>query len=204
MDERTLREIYLPAFETAVKKAKPWTVMCSYNKLNGTYAAENHRLLTEILKEEWGFEGFVVSDWGAVHDRVDALKAGLDLEMPGPRERRVKAVVDAVRSGELDEAVLDEAVRRILEIVFKAAETKKGGSFDVAAHHALARRMAGEGMVLLKNNGILPLKIPTAYCGHRSLGQRSILPGWRQLAHQPNPGGQSIMKSCKNWLGMPS
>ncbi len=101
VDERTLREIYLPAFEAAVKKAKPWTVMCSYNKINGTYAAENHRLLTEILKDEWGFEGFVVSDWGAVHDRVEALKAGLDLEMPGPRERRVKAVVDAVRSGEL-------------------------------------------------------------------------------------------------------
>jgi len=159
IDERTLREIYLPAFEAAVKKARPWTVMCSYNKLNCTYAAENHRLLTEILKEEWGFEGFVVSDWGAVHDRVDALKAGLDLEMPGPRERRVKAVMDAIRSGKLDESVLDEAVRRILDIVFKAAETEKGGSFDAVRHHALARRVAGEGMVLLKNDGILPLKI---------------------------------------------
>jgi beta-glucosidase len=158
IDERTLREIYLPAFEAAVKKAKPWTVMCSYNKLNGTYAAENHRLLTEILKEEWGFEGFVVSDWGAVHDRVDALEAGLDLEMPGPRERRVKAVIEAVRSGKLDEQVLDEAVRRILNIVFKAAETNKGGSFDVVRHHALARKVAGEGMVLLKNDGVLPLK----------------------------------------------
>ncbi len=160
VDERTLHEIYLPAFEAAVKNARPWTVMCSYNKLNGTYAAENPGLLTKILKEEWGFEGLVVSDWGAVHDRVEALKAGLDLEMPGPRERRVKAVVDAVRSGNLDEAVLDEAVRRILQIVFKAAETKKGGVFDVAKHHALARRVAGEGMVLLKNNGILPLKMP--------------------------------------------
>jgi len=159
IDERTLREIYLPAFEAAVKKAKPWTVMCSYNKLNNTYAAENHRLLTEILKQEWDFEGFVVSDWGAVHDRVDALEAGLDLEMPGPREKRVKAVIDAVHSGKLDESVLDEAVRRILDIVLKAAETKKGGSFDVDRHHALARRVAGEGMVLLKNDGILPLKI---------------------------------------------
>jgi len=159
LDERTLREIYLPAFEAAVKKAKPWTVMCSYNKINGTYAAENHRLLTEILKEEWGFEGFVVSDWGAVHDRVDALEAGLDLEMPGPRDMRVKAVIEAVRSGKLDESVLDEAVRRILNIVFKAAETVKGGSFDTDAHHALARKVAGEGMVLLKNDGVLPLKI---------------------------------------------
>ncbi|UCD98830.1 MAG: glycoside hydrolase family 3 C-terminal domain-containing protein [Chloroflexota bacterium] len=157
VDERALREIYLPAFEAAVKKGKPWTVMCSYNKLNGTFSAENHRLLTEILKEEWGFEGFVVSDWGAVHDRVEALRAGLDLEMPGPRERRVKAVIEAVRSGQLDMSVLDEAVRRILAIVFKAAETDKGGSFDAGEHHALARKVAGEGMVLLKNNGILPL-----------------------------------------------
>ena len=160
IDERTLREIYLPAFEAAVKKAKPWTVMCSYNKINGTYASENPWLLTEILKQEWGYEGFVVSDWGAVHNRVKALQAGLDLEMPGPRERRVQAVIDAVRSGELDESVLDEAVRRILEIVFKAAETPKGGSFDVDKHHSLARRVAGEGMVLLKNNGILPLQAP--------------------------------------------
>jgi len=158
MDERTLREIYLPAFETAVKKAKPWTVMCAYNKLNGTFCSENHRLLVDILKDEWGFEGFVVSDWGAVHDRVASLKGGLDLEMPGPKERRVKAVVEAVRSGAMGESVLDESVRRILGIVFKAAETSKGGLFDTAAHHALARRIAAEGMVLLKNNGILPLK----------------------------------------------
>jgi beta-glucosidase len=158
MDERALREIYLPAFETAVKKAQPWTVMCAYNKLNGVYGSENPRLLKEILKDEWGFEGFVVSDWGAVHDRVVSLQAGLDLEMPGPRERRVQAVVEALRSGELDEAVLNEAVRRILNIVFKAAETSKGAGFDAAAHHALARKIAGEGIVLLKNDGILPLR----------------------------------------------
>ena len=158
VDERSLREIYLPAFETAVKKAQPWTVMCAYNKLNGTYGSENHGLLVDILKDEWGFEGFVVSDWGAVHERVASLKAGLDLEMPGPRGRRVKSVVEAVHSKLLDESVLDESVRRILGIVFKAAETTKGGSFDAVAHHALARRIAAEGMVLLKNNGILPLK----------------------------------------------
>jgi beta-glucosidase len=158
VDERTFREIYLPAFEAAVKRTKPWTVMGSYNKLNGTYASENYRLLTEILRDEWGFEGVVFSDWGAVHDRPEALKAGLDLEMPGPRKWRVNAVIDAVRSGKLDESALDEAVRRVLTIVFKSAETKKGGSFDGVGHHALARRVAGEGMVLLKNNGILPLK----------------------------------------------
>lgn len=158
VDERTLREIYLPAFEKAVKQAQPWTVMCSYNKLNGTFASEHHDLLTEILKNEWGFEGLVVSDWGAVRDRVAALKGGLDWEMPGPQERRVKAVMEAVRSGELDEALLDESVRRILRIVFKAKETPKGGAFEVDAHHELARQIAAEGMVLLKNNGLLPLK----------------------------------------------
>jgi len=167
VDERTLREIYLPAFETAVKKAHPWTVMCTYNKLNGVYCSENYRLLVEILKKEWGFEGLVVSDWGAVHDRVKSLQGGLDLEIPGPQERRVQAVMQAVRSGALDEAVLDEAVRRILGVVIKAAQTRRGGEasqgaqgaqFDVESHHELARRIAAEGMVLLKNNGLLPLK----------------------------------------------
>ena len=160
VDERTLREIYLTAFEKAVKQAKPWTVMCSYNKLNGTFASQHHKLLTEILKKEWGFEGLVVSDWGAVRDRVAALKAGLDWEMPGPQERHVKAVVDAVRSGKLDEAVLDESARRILRIVFMSKDTPKQGAFDVEAHHALAQQAAAEGMVLLKNNGLLPLKAP--------------------------------------------
>ena len=98
VEERTLQEIYLPAFEAAVKKAKPWTVMCAYNKVNGSYCSENHKLLTEILKEEWGFEGVVVSDWGAVHDRVVALQAGLDLEMPGPARSLTEAVVVPMRS----------------------------------------------------------------------------------------------------------
>jgi beta-glucosidase len=162
VDERTLREIYLPAFEAAVKKGQPWTVMCAYNQLNGTFCSENHHLLQEILKDEWGFEGLVVSDWGAVHTRSTALAGGLDLEMPGPKGLRVKEVIQAVREGRLDEAVLNEAVRRILGVVFKAAETPKGGSVDVAGHHALARRTAAEGMVLLKNNGILPLQNPAS------------------------------------------
>ena len=158
VDERTLREIYLPAFEKAVKQAQPWTVMCSYNKVNGTFASEHHYLLTDILKDEWGFEGLIVSDWGAVRDRIAALKGGVDLEMPGPQERRVQAILDAVHSGELDEAVLDGAVRRILNIVFKAKDTPKTGTFDADAHHELAHQIASEGMVLLKNNGLLPLK----------------------------------------------
>lgn len=160
VDERTLREIYLPAFEATVKKAKPWTVMCAYNKLNGIYCSEHHQLLVQILKNEWGFEGLVVSDWGAVRDRVKALQGGLDLEMPGPKPRRVQAVIEAVCNGVLDEALLDEAVCRILTIAFKAKATTKGGSFAVDAHHALARRIAGESIVLLKNNGILPLQQP--------------------------------------------
>ena len=158
VDERTLREIYLPAFEIAVKEAQPWTVMCAYNRLNGIYGSENHELLVDILKEEWGFEGFVVSDWGAVHDRVAALQGGLDLEMPGPRARRVREVVAAVRSGRLAASVLDDAAGRILRIVCKAAETPKGAPFAAAEHHALARTIAAEGMVLLKNDGTLPLQ----------------------------------------------
>ncbi len=160
VDARTLHEIYLPAFETAVKKARPWTVMCAYNKLNGTYCSESHKLLVDILKQDWGFEGLVVSDWGAVRDRVASLKGGLDLEMPGPQDHRVQAVVDAVRSGGLHEAVLDASVHRILRIVFKAQQTPKGGDFDADAHHALARKIASEGMVLLKNDDLLPLNAP--------------------------------------------
>jgi beta-glucosidase len=160
VDERTLREIYLPAFEIAVKKGKPWAVMCAYNKLNGTYCSENHGLLLEILKQEWGFEGIVVSDWGAVHDRVKALEAGLDLEMPGSKPRHVQDVIQAVKVGRLNEATLNESVRRILELVFKAAQSPQGRPFDKKAHHDLARRAAAEGIVLLKNQGILPLENP--------------------------------------------
>ena len=158
LSERVLREIYLPAFEKAVKQAKPYTVMCSYNKVNGSYASENQHLLTEILKDEWGFDGFVMSDWGAVHDQVAALKAGLDLEMPGPDDSQVQRVVKAVRDGELSEERLNDAVRRILSVLAKAREIRKGGKFDAEAHHELAAEVAAEGMVLLKNSGLLPLK----------------------------------------------
>lgn len=158
VDERTLREIYLPAFEKAVVNAKPWSVMCAYNKVNGIYCSEHTQLLTKILKQEWGFEGLVVSDWGAVHDRVASLKGGLDLEMPGPKDPRVQQVIEAVQCGELHMGVVDEAVRRILRIVDMAAQTEKGEPFDLDIHHALARKIAGEGIVLLKNNGVLPLR----------------------------------------------
>lgn len=184
VDERTLRELYLPAFEKAVKEAQPWTVMASYNKVNGVFATEHHTLLTEILKGEWGFEGLVVSDWGAVRDRVAALKAGTDWEMPGPQDRHVQAVVAAVRAGELPAATLDESVRRILRIVFMAQETPKGGAFDVDAHHALARKVAAEGMVLLKNDGgLLPLQ------GHRQI---AVIGRAARAAHFQGGGSSHI------------
>ncbi|MBN2503444.1 MAG: glycoside hydrolase family 3 C-terminal domain-containing protein [Anaerolineales bacterium] len=183
VDERTLYEIYLPAFENAVKKAQPWTVMCAYNKLNGSYCSEHHELLVDILKTKWGFQGLVVSDWGAVHNRVASLKGGLDLEMPGPQETRVQAVVEAVRSGMLDESILDESVRRILGIVFKAQETPKGGEFDIEAHHALARKIAAEGMVLLKNDGLLPLK------GHQHI---AVIGRAAEVAHFQGGGSSHI------------
>lgn len=159
VDERTLREIYLASFEGAVKKGRPWTVMCSYNRINGVYASENHRLLTEILRDEWGFDGYVVSDWGAVNDRVEGLKAGLDLEMPSSGGVNDALIVKAVKEGKLDEKTLDKAVERILTIIFRYVENKKNiNSYDKKAHHELARKISSECMVLLKNDGILSLK----------------------------------------------
>jgi beta-glucosidase len=156
VDERTLREIYLPAFERIVAEARPATVMCAYNKVNGVYASQNHWLLTEVLREQWGFEGVVVSDWGAVDDRVAALAAGLDLQMPGDSGAGNRLVVDAVRAGELDEALVDRSARRVAALADLV--TEPGGAFDVDAHHALARELAAGCAVLLKNDGaVLPL-----------------------------------------------
>ena len=159
VDERTLREIYFPAFETAVKQEQPWTVMCSYNRINGVFASENPWLLTEVLRGEWGFEGYVMSDWGAVSDRVAGVKAGLDLEMPASGGFNDRKIVEAVRSGKLDEAVVDQAVERILNIVYRFVEHAKPETpWDKDAQHLLAAEVAADCMVLLKNEeGILPL-----------------------------------------------
>ena len=159
IDERTLREIYLAAFEIAIKEAKPDTVMCSYNRINGEFASENHWLLTEVLRDEWGFEGYVMSDWGAVNDRVKGLKAGLELEMPGSGGNTDKEIVEAVKNGELEESVLDRAVERILNIVFKFTDNRQEGKFDLEEDHKLAAKIAGESMVLLKNEGVLPIPV---------------------------------------------
>lgn len=160
VDERALREIYLPGYEIAVKGAQPWTVMCAYNKINGVYACENAYLMTDILKDEWGHEGLVVTDWGAMNERVAGLKAGVELEMPGTRNGNDARIVAAVEAGRLDEAVLDRAVERILTLILKAADTlSQDFTCDMQAHHALARRVAAEGAVLLKNDGnLLPLQ----------------------------------------------
>jgi beta-glucosidase len=162
VDERTLREIYLPAFETVVKEAHPWTVMCSYNRINGTYASAHEILLRQILKEEWGFEGVVVSDWGAVHDIYHPVQAGLDLEMPGPAKYFGQALEAAVNNWQVDERWVDDAVRRILKMLLRSGaiteDTLPLGSGDTPAHRALARELANESMVLLKNdNDLLPL-----------------------------------------------
>lgn len=157
VDERTLREIYLPAFETAVKKSQPYTVMCSYNKINGTYSSENPWLLTEVLRDEWGFEGYVMSDWGAVNERVPGLKAGLDLEMPTSGGLTDREIVAAVQDGSLDESVLDQAVERILRITFTWLDNREEQDFTLEADHETARRIAEESMVLLKNENVLPL-----------------------------------------------
>jgi beta-glucosidase len=159
VDERVLREIYLAAFERVVKTTQPWTLMASYNKINGTYATEHHWLLTEVLRDEWGFDGLVMSDWGAVHDRVAALAAGLDLEMPPNRGVSDAAIVAAVGRGALPTEVLDTAVARVLRLAEKSLPTEFGTDFSEAEHHVLARRAAGASAVLLKNDGgVLPLQ----------------------------------------------
>ncbi len=186
-NERTLRETYLSAFEKVVKQAKPWTVMCSYNRINGVYSCENEWLLDTVLRKEWGFDGLVVTDWGAMNDRIKALKAGLDLEMPSSHGETDKQIVAAVKDGSLDEAVLDKAVRNILTLVDKSIEghakylpanisanSKKSNGSDSSVnasfeynkeeHHNLARRAASECAVLLKNdNSVLPLKEENKY-----------------------------------------
>ncbi len=188
LSERALREIYLPAFETAVKEAQPKTVMCSYNKVNGTYAAENKYLLTEILRDEWGFEGYVVTDWGAVADRVKGIQAGLELEMPSSNGINDKKIVEAVKDGSLDEKILDRAVERMLKVLFEFLDNRRPEAvFDKEKDHGKATDIETECAVLLENNGILPIQEgkTVAYIG----------------AYAKNPryqgGGSSHINSCK-------
>ncbi|MCZ2265067.1 glycoside hydrolase family 3 protein, partial [Isoptericola sp. QY 916] len=193
VDERTLREIYLPAFERVVTRAQPWTVMCAYNKVNDVYASQHDWLLTTVLRDEWGFEGLVVSDWGAVRDRVAGVAAGLDLEMPSSGGRTDAEVVAAVRDGELDEALVDAAARRVLHLVARSLPAAEApGSFDVDAHHALAREAAAAGTVLLKNAPVdgaplLPLA-PGALAGVAVVGELARTPRYQGAgSSQVNP-----------------
>ncbi len=159
VDERTLREIYLTAFEIAVKEAQPWTIMCMYNRLNGVYGAENKWLLTDVLRRDFGFEGMIVTDWGAENERVPGLLAGQNLEMPTSNGAGNKKIYDAVKSGEISEDFLNEMVDGVIDVIMRAKEVlKDGASYNTAEHHAAARKIAGECMVLLKNeDNILPL-----------------------------------------------
>lgn len=158
-DERAKREIYLAGFERAVKKGKPWTVMCSYNKIDGVYSSENPWLLRDVLRGEWGFDGFTMTDWGACNDHVKGVEAGMDLSMPTLGPAGDAQIVEAVKDGRLDEVVLDEAVERILRIIDRYVEHHKADpDFSLGAQHHLARKVARESAVLLKNDGTLPLR----------------------------------------------
>ena len=162
IDERALREIYLTAFEAAVKQAQPWTLMCSYNRINNVYSCENQWLLTDVLRDEWGFLGLVMTDWGAMNERTKALEAGLELEMPSSDGYNDRKIVEAVREGRMKEEVLDLAVTRILTAILKSQEINKK-DYDKVKHHNLAQKIAAESTVLLKNEGMLPLDKKAAY-----------------------------------------
>ena len=158
VDERAFREIYLKGFEHIVKKGKPATLMCAYNKVNGEYASENKKLLTDIPRGEWGFEGLIMSDWGAVNDRVAGLNAGLDLEMPGDILHNNQMIIDAVRDGRISEETLDTSVRRVLNMVYNGINGMRKQDNCLEEDSILSGDISREGAVLLKNDGALPLK----------------------------------------------
>lgn len=176
MDERTLREIYLKSFEIAIKQAQPKLVMSSYNKLNGIYSSNNKTLLNDILRQEWGFQGMVVTDWGGIYDRIEAYKAGLDLVMPGGSDYMEREVVKAIEEGDLDEELIDKAVERVLATVFETEPAASSAiEFSYEDHHQLALRAASESAVLLKNkNGLLPIGPEKSVCliGHMAQDMR--------------------------------
>ena len=159
VDDRALREIYLSAFEHIVKKEQPTTVMCSYNRIYGTYLSDSKKMLTDILRDEWGFKGIVVSDWGAVNDRVEGIKAGLDLEMPGNKGMNNKYIKKALEEGRITMEEVDKLVYRMIKFAFECkANEGNGYDIDFAAHHEIAKKAAAQSAVLLKNEGALPLK----------------------------------------------
>lgn len=204
IDQRTLREIYLPAFERVIKKAQPWTVMSAYNRVNGTYASEHPQLLRSILKEEWGFKGVVVSDWGAVNEKEKALAAGLDLQMPGYPGDHTERIARLVRDGALSEAVINEAALRIIYLLLRGQRNRQPGFiFDRDAHHALARKAAAESIVLLKNtDALLPLQ-------KEKLSSVALIGPFVQRPRYQGSGSSQVVptrldstyKEMQNWLG---
>ena len=204
VDQRTLREIYLAAFERIVKTTQPWTIMGAYNKVNGAFCTENHQLLTDILKNEWGFDGVVVSDWGAVNDKDTSLIAGLDLEMPGPGTNHTEALAALVQAGTLPEAAIDAAAARVLALMLRGqASRRPGATFDQDAHHALARRAAAESMVLLKNDGgILPLALDGLH-SVAAIGRFAKTPRYQGAgSSQVNPTRlDAPFDALQSWLG---
>ena len=190
VDERTLREIYLTGFELAIDEAKPGSIMTSYNQVNGEYANESMHLLKDILRGDWGFDGFVVSDWGGANDHVTAVKAGSDLEMPAPGLGSARELVEAVKNGNLSMEDLDARVDELLDAVLTTTEAAKGHSeeFDIEGHHTLARKAAANCAILLKNEGgILPLKAGTKVA---VVGDFAFLPRYQGA-------GSSMVNSTK-------
>lgn len=186
VSQRALREIYLAAFETAVKKAHPWTMMCSYNRINGVYSCENEWLLDKVLRKEWGFDGVVMTDWGAMNDRCKALKAGLELEMPSSHGERDRKIMEAVENGELSMETLDRAVKRLLLWIKKGMGDSERVPYSKEEHHRFAREAAGECAVLLKNeNSVLPL----------ASGERIAFIGGFARAPRYQGGGSSHINS---------
>lgn len=189
IDDRAIRELYLTAFEICVKEAKPWTVMNSYNRINGVYSSQNEWLQEKVLHDEWGFDGLIVTDWGASVDRVPGLECGTDLEMPSSGTLNKKKIIEAVKNGELNEKVLDKAVDNVVELIRKskpALEAKH--KFDVNAHHKIAQEIAEGSMVLLKNDdNILPIK----------KGQKVAIIGEMAKAPRFQGAGTSVVNPTK-------
>ncbi len=188
VDERTLREIYLASFECMVRDSKPWTVMNSYNKINGTYASENKEFLTDVLRGEWGFDGYVMTDWGACDDPVDSLNAGLDVAMPGPSPENVRRIIEAVKDGRVTEEKLDEACVNVINKYVEYTENHvEGFEYDYEAGHAVAKAAAQESAVLLKNDGVLPL----------AAGQKVLVIGRYAKKPRYQGGGSSHLNPYK-------
>lgn len=198
VDERTLREIYMPAFEHIVKTEHPTTVMCSYNRLNGTYLSDNKRFLTDVLRDEWGYKGIVVSDWGAVNNRSEGIKAGMDLEMPGGKGIGFNGnnIYNALENGTLTEEDIDKVVLRLIKFAYENKVREVDGvTYDVEEHNQIARRAAEGGAVLLKNDGALPLKANQSIAVIGKLAKNSAIKAVDRVIFSPTKSRLSLTHS---------